>query len=150
MDIPGKRRRGQPNLRWKDACKSDMTEAGLKEDNATNRAEWKKKLISCIWGKVQHRFPDVPNLQILRVTKPILKTFVLVHLSYPAQSLLPSCHLCRSSECWSCPQLRQTLPSINFLQLSQFMSVLTPYTLFTPRPCSTVCEAWRASTRDIT
>ena len=25
-----------------------------------------------------------------------------------------------------------------------------PYTLFMPRPCSTVCEAWRASTRSIT
>ena len=35
-----------PNLRWKDACKRDMTQAGLKEDNATNRAEWRKKLIS--------------------------------------------------------------------------------------------------------
>ena len=46
MDIPGKRRRGRPNLRWKDACKRDMTQAGLKEDNATNRAKWRKKLIS--------------------------------------------------------------------------------------------------------
>ena len=46
VDIPGKRRRGRPSLRWKDACKRDMTQAGLKEDNATNRAEWRKKLIS--------------------------------------------------------------------------------------------------------
>ena len=46
VDIPGKRRRGRPNLRWKDACKRDMTQAGLKEDNAKNRAEWRKKLIS--------------------------------------------------------------------------------------------------------
>ena len=46
VDIPGKRRRERPNLRWKDACKRDMTQAGLKEDNATNRAEWRKKLIS--------------------------------------------------------------------------------------------------------
>ena len=45
VDIPGKRRRGRPNLRWKDACKRDMTEAGMKEDNATDRAEWRKKLI---------------------------------------------------------------------------------------------------------
>ena len=30
VDIPGKRRRGQPNLRWKDACKRDMTEVDLK------------------------------------------------------------------------------------------------------------------------
>ena len=46
VDIPGKRRRGRPNLRWKYACKRDMTQAGLKEDNATNRAKWRKKLIS--------------------------------------------------------------------------------------------------------
>ena len=32
VEIPGKRRRGRPNLRWKDACKRDMTEVGLKED----------------------------------------------------------------------------------------------------------------------
>ena len=47
VDIPGKRR-GRPSLRWKDACKRDMTQAGLKEDNATNRAKWRKKLISYI------------------------------------------------------------------------------------------------------
>ena len=36
VDIPGKRRRGRSNIRWKDAYKIDMTEPGLKEDNATN------------------------------------------------------------------------------------------------------------------
>ena len=25
VDIPGKRIKGRPNLRWKDACKRDMT-----------------------------------------------------------------------------------------------------------------------------
>ena len=25
VDIPGKRRRGRPNLRWKDGCERDMT-----------------------------------------------------------------------------------------------------------------------------
>ena len=46
VNIPGKRRRGRPNLRWKDACKRDMTEVGLKEDNTTNRAAWRNKIIS--------------------------------------------------------------------------------------------------------
>ena len=46
VDVPGKRRRGRPNLRCKDACKRDMTEAGFREDDATNRVEWRKKLIS--------------------------------------------------------------------------------------------------------
>ena len=39
VDIPVKRRRWRSNLEWKDVCKRDMTEAGLKEDNATNMAE---------------------------------------------------------------------------------------------------------------
>ena len=39
VDIPGKRRTGQPNLIWKDACNRDMTQAGLKEDKATSMAE---------------------------------------------------------------------------------------------------------------
>ena len=38
VEILGKRRRGRPNLRWKDACKRDMTAMGLKEDKTTNRA----------------------------------------------------------------------------------------------------------------
>ena len=46
VEIPGKRRRGRPNLQWKDACKRDMTEVGLKEDNTTNRAAWRNKIIS--------------------------------------------------------------------------------------------------------
>ena len=46
LKIPGKRRSGRPNLIWKDSCKSGVTELGLKEDNATNRAEWRQNLIS--------------------------------------------------------------------------------------------------------
>ena len=45
-DIPVKRRRGRSNLGWKDVCKRDMTQTELKEDKATNRVEWRKKLIS--------------------------------------------------------------------------------------------------------
>ena len=46
VDMPGKRTIGRPNLRWKDASKRDMTLAGLKEGNATNMGESRKKLIS--------------------------------------------------------------------------------------------------------
>ena len=49
VDIPGKRRREWPNLRWKDAYKIDMTEVFLKEDNTTNGAAWRKK-INCHTG----------------------------------------------------------------------------------------------------
>ena len=38
VDIPRKRRRGRTNLRRKDACKRELTRAGLNEDNTTNRA----------------------------------------------------------------------------------------------------------------
>ena len=46
VEIPGKIRRGRPNLRWKDVCKRDMTIVGLKEDTTTNRAAWRNKIIS--------------------------------------------------------------------------------------------------------
>ena len=46
VEVPGERRRGRPNLRWKDACKREMTKVGLKEDNTTNRAAWRNKIIS--------------------------------------------------------------------------------------------------------
>ena len=46
VEIPGKRRRGRPNLRWKDACNRDMTEQGLIGDKTTNRAAWRKGIIS--------------------------------------------------------------------------------------------------------
>ena len=46
VDIPGKRRRGRPNLRWQDACKRDMTEVGLKEDKTKDRAAWRNIIIS--------------------------------------------------------------------------------------------------------
>ena len=42
VDIPGQRRRGRPNLR----CMRDIREVGLKEDNMTNRAAWRNKIIS--------------------------------------------------------------------------------------------------------
>ena len=45
-DIPGKSRRGRPNLRGKDACKRDMTKAGLKGDNTKNKAAWRKEINS--------------------------------------------------------------------------------------------------------
>ena len=45
MDIPGKEEEGA-KLMVDDACKRDMTEAGLNEDNTTNSASWRKKLIS--------------------------------------------------------------------------------------------------------
>ena len=42
VDIPGKRRRGRPNQRWKDASKRDMTEAVLKDDHTTQMGSMKK------------------------------------------------------------------------------------------------------------
>ena len=45
MDIPGKRRRERPNIRWITARKRDMTEAGLKVDNTINRTAWRNTII---------------------------------------------------------------------------------------------------------
>ncbi len=46
-----KKRAAKPKM--EDACKRDMTQAGLKEDNATNRAIWRKKLISYTGGPLR-------------------------------------------------------------------------------------------------
>ena len=45
-----KENQDKPQISWKDACMRDMTEAGLNEDNATNRAEWRKNQFSYIGG----------------------------------------------------------------------------------------------------
>ena len=39
--IPGKRKKGIPNTRWKDVCKSDMQTAGLRERDEGEMAYWK-------------------------------------------------------------------------------------------------------------
>ena len=43
VDIQEKGRRGWSNMRWRDACERDVTEAGQKEDNRTNRSSLRKK-----------------------------------------------------------------------------------------------------------
>ena len=40
VDIPGKRRRRRPNIRWKDTCKRDMTEVGLKRTTRQTGQHW--------------------------------------------------------------------------------------------------------------
>ena len=45
VDIPGKRRRGRPNLRWKDACKRDIRQTrGWKRTR--QQTAWRKKINS--------------------------------------------------------------------------------------------------------
>ena len=41
VDIPMKRKRGRPNLRWTYACKRDM-----KQDNMTKRVSWRETITS--------------------------------------------------------------------------------------------------------
>ena len=45
-DIPGKRMRGRPNTRWKDACQRDSQSTGLSAGEETDRAMWRRKIIS--------------------------------------------------------------------------------------------------------
>ena len=63
MDIPGKKRQRAAKF----ACKRAMTEAGLKEDNATNRAELRKKLISYTGDPRQRDKPWICSAIITRV-----------------------------------------------------------------------------------
>ena len=41
--VPGKRRRGRQKTRWKDLCKMDMENVGLKE-GAVDRTKWKNNI----------------------------------------------------------------------------------------------------------
>ena len=45
-DIPGKRKRGRPKTRWKDACQRDLKSTGLRAGEETDRAMWRRKIIS--------------------------------------------------------------------------------------------------------
>ena len=42
----GHTREEEGGQRWKDVCKREITEAGLKEGNTTNRAAWRNEIIS--------------------------------------------------------------------------------------------------------
>ena len=42
--VPGKKRRGRHKTRWKDLCKRDMENVGLKEDDALDRATSKNDI----------------------------------------------------------------------------------------------------------
>ena len=42
-DIPGKRKRGLPKTRWKDACQRDFKSTGLRAGEETDRAMWRRK-----------------------------------------------------------------------------------------------------------
>ena len=45
-DIPGKRKIGRPKTRWKDACQRDLKSTGLRAGEETDRAMWRRKIIS--------------------------------------------------------------------------------------------------------
>ena len=42
--IPGKRKRGRPQTRWKDVCKRDMQTVRLREGDEGDRAYWKETI----------------------------------------------------------------------------------------------------------
>ena len=65
IQYQGKEEEG--SQRWADACKRDMTEAGLKEDNATNRAEWRNKIKSYTGDPRARNKPRTKKKQDLRV-----------------------------------------------------------------------------------
>ena len=46
MALPGRRRRGRPKRRFMDAVKEDMNLVGVVEDDAQDRARW-RRLIRC-------------------------------------------------------------------------------------------------------
>ena len=86
---------GRRNLRWKDECKKDMIEAGLKEDNATSRTEWREKLTSYTGDP---RWRDKPGTNIMKNILQMHRYTPLVTLCTLSQCLVclqKGKHLCR-------------------------------------------------------
>ena len=44
LQIPGRRARGRPKMRWKDSVKKTMEEVALTEEDTQDRRKWKERL----------------------------------------------------------------------------------------------------------
>ena len=42
MEVPGKRRRGRPKLRWLDSIRNELSERELSREDAQDRARWRR------------------------------------------------------------------------------------------------------------
>ena len=42
LEVPGRRRRGRPRMRWRDCVENDMREKGMNVDAVDNRVEWRR------------------------------------------------------------------------------------------------------------
>ncbi len=42
LEVKGKRSRGRPKFRWLDKIKADLKESGLTDQDALDRAKWKR------------------------------------------------------------------------------------------------------------
>ena len=45
-DVSGKKKSGRPKTRWKDACQRDLKSAGQRAGEETDRAMWRRKIVS--------------------------------------------------------------------------------------------------------
>ena len=64
----GEKKKRKANLMWKYACERDTTETGLEEDNATNRAAWRKKLISQTGDPRRRDKPWMKKMNKIKIT----------------------------------------------------------------------------------
>ena len=65
-DVPGKRKRGRPKTRLKDACQRDLKSTGLRAGEETDRAIWRRKIIShtvdpSCWEKPEEKQANIDN-----------------------------------------------------------------------------------------
>ena len=44
MELPGKRKRGRPKRRFMDAVREDMTSVDVTEEDAEERADWRRRI----------------------------------------------------------------------------------------------------------
>ena len=128
VDIPEKRRRGRPYLRWKYACKRDMSELGIKRTRLQSRAALGN------WGTSPFHsiHLSIPSYSML---SPYLLPFLPISLHallFLPVSLLPfppSC--CPPSPPLPLPSLPPSLPLItrSFVFLLRRKARAWPYRL---------------------
>ena len=44
MELPGKRKRGRPKMRFMDVVKEDMAEVEVTEEDTVDRKNWRRKI----------------------------------------------------------------------------------------------------------
>ena len=75
MDVPGKRKKKRPKIRWKDTCKRDLKSIERRVGKETDRATWSRKIVR---GKEEENEVTTMHLRLGRFR---VKVMVMVRVS---------------------------------------------------------------------